>query len=114
MNNLSYRSAFFNERKLFTIHLPFLNKNEQFSKRFCEKLESYKNEQFSKRFCEKLESYTNDNVRFSIVWTTRKLKSLFRIKDKINHLSCVIYEGNCNCGTDYIGKRIRNSGTRFS
>ena len=41
-------------------------------------------------------------------------KSLIMIKDKVSHLSCVIYEGNCSCGSYYIGRTVRNSGTGFS
>ena len=31
-------------------------------------------------------------VRFKIVWTIKKMKSLLSIEDKAKHLSCVIYE----------------------
>ena len=42
----------FDERKTIAINLPFSNKNEH----------------FSKKFCEKLEFYTNDKVKFNIIW----------------------------------------------
>ena len=60
----------FDERKTIAINLPFSNKNEH----------------FSKKFCEKLEFYTNGKVKFNIIWSTRKIKSLFKIKDNVKHL----------------------------
>ena len=41
----------FDERKAIAINLPFSNKNEH----------------FSKMFCEKLEFYTNGEVKFNII-----------------------------------------------
>ena len=41
------------------------------------------------------------------------VKLFFRIKDKVGHLTCVIYEVIFCCGSDYIGETSRNSGTRF-
>ena len=32
----------------------------------------------------------------------------FNNKDKLQHLSCIIYKGVCPCGTDYIGETISN------
>ena len=87
----------FDERKAIAINLPFSNKNKQ----------------FSKKFCEKLEFYTNGKVKFNIIWATRKIKSLFKIKDNVKHLSCVIYQGICSCGNNYIGETIRNAVTRI-
>ena len=37
----------------------------------------------------------------------RKIKSLFKIKDNVKHLSCVIYQRICSCGHNYIGETIR-------
>ena len=87
----------FDERKTIAINLPFSNKNEH----------------FSKKFCEKLEFYTNGKVKFNIIWSTRKIKSLFKIKDNVKHLSCVVYHGICSCGNNYIGETIRNAVTRI-
>lgn len=86
--------------KTSQIYLTFTNKNKQFSKRFCQKTENYK----------------NGKARFSIVLTTRKIKSLFRGRVKVNQLTqlCYIYKGNWNCGNNYIDRAIRNLGTRFS
>ena len=62
----------------------------------------------------KLKIYAEDKIIFNIVSTTRKIKSLFRNKDKVRYLSCIIiYEGNYSCGSNYIGEIIKNSRTRF-
>ena len=74
---------------------------------------SKKNEHFSKRFCKKLEFYTNGKEKFNIIWSTRKLKSLFKIKDSVKHLSCVVYQGVCSRGNNYIDETIRNVVTRI-
>ena len=82
----------FDERKKIAIDLPFSNKNQH----------------FSKQFCEKLESYTNGKVKFNIIWSTMKIKSLFEIKDNVKHFSCDVYRGICSCRNNYIGETIRN------
>ena len=87
----------FDERKTVAINLSFSNKYEHFSKKFCEKLE----------FC------TNEKVKFNPIWATRKIKSLFKIKDKVKDLSSVIYQGICSCGNNYTGESIRNAVTRI-
>ena len=87
----------FDERKTIAINLPFSNKNEH----------------FSKIFFEKLEFYTNGKVKFNIIGSTRKIKSLFKIKDNVKNLSCVVYHGICSCGNDYIGETIKNVVTRI-
>ena len=51
---------------------------------------------------------------FNIIWNTRKIQSLFNNKDKVQHLSCVIYKGVCSCGADYIGETIRNVEIRWN
>ena len=66
----------FNERKTVAINLSFSNKYEH----------------FSKTFCEDLQFYTNGKVKLNIIWATRKIKSLFKIKDKVKDLSCVVYQ----------------------
>ena len=75
----------------------------------------YKNEEYSKTFLSKLKSFTNNKYSFLIVWKTRKIRSLFPLKDKVNisHCSNVIYEGVCTCDNNYIGITDRNSSLRF-
>ena len=46
-------------------------------------------------------------------WVTRKIKSLFKIRDNVKHLSCVFYQGICSCGNNYINETIRNAVTRI-
>ena len=87
----------FDERKTIAINLPFSNKSEH----------------FSKRFCEKLESYTNGKLKFNIICSTRKIRSLFKIKGNIKHLSCVVYHEIFICGNNYKDETIRNVVTRI-
>ena len=39
-----------------------------------------------------------------IEWLTKKVKTLFRVKDKSLHQACKIYKGVCSCGESYIGE----------
>ena len=87
----------FPERKTVAINLPFSNKNEH----------------FSKRFCNKLEFYTNGKVKYNIIWATKKIKPLFKVNDNVKHLSCVMYQGIFSCGNNYIGETIRYPVTRI-
>ena len=48
-----------------------------------------------------------------MILSTRKIKWLFKIKDNVKHLSCVVYHGICSCGNNYIGETIRNVVTRI-
>ena len=57
--------------------------------------------------------YTNGKVTFNIIWSTRKIKSLFEIKDNVKYFSCVVYHGICSCENNYIGETIRNVVTRI-
>ena len=36
-----------------------------------------------------------------------KDKSLFKVKSKNPHLSCVVYRGRCSCGEEYVGETER-------
>ena len=40
--------------------------------------------------------------------------SLFPIKDKVCHISCVIYQGICSYGATYIQETIRNASIHWS
>ena len=68
----------FDETKSVVIRLPFAPRNKKFSECFISKLQT-------------------------IIWNTRKIQSLFNNKDKVQHVSYVIYKGVCSCGADYIG-----------
>ena len=49
-----------------------------------------------------------------ITWKTRNIRSLFPLKDKNDYKSCVIYKGDCSCGSRYIGETKRNAEVRWN
>ena len=57
----------------------------------------------------KLEEFTNNKVKFIYHWKTRKLKSLFPLKDRIKHKANIVYKGTCSCKESYIGETKRNA-----
>ena len=87
----------FEDRRSVVIHVPYceLNENEV------------------RKFTDKLSIFTKDKFKFVIVWQTRKIRSLFPLKDKSKYPSCVIYEGVCSCGEVYIGEMDRNCDVRW-
>ena len=70
---------------------------------FCES-----NENVSKRFISKIHEFRENKYEVAIKWITKKVRSLFSLKDKNPYPSCQIYEGVCICGENYIGETIRN------
>ena len=52
----------------------------------------------------KLVSFTSR--KFNVVSNTRKNWSLILLKDKVQHLSCVIYKCICSCGETYSVKQL--------
>ena len=74
---------------------------------------SHKTEETIFKFIQNLENFTSNNCKFIIIWNTRKIKTLFPLKDRTEHKSCVIYEGTCSCGHSYIGETIRNVNVRW-
>ena len=72
-----------------------------------------KNEVASKQFIKKFNTFTNDKYDIRIKWLTRKMKTLFKLKDPCIHPVCKIYKGVCICGETYIGETIRNVETRW-
>ena len=74
----------------------------------------HKNEAISHHFIQKLKEFTNDQYIFIIKWNTRRIKSLFSLKDRNVHPSCEIYQGTCVYGLSYIGETKRNVETRWS
>ena len=67
------------------------------------------NDRDVKHFIDKIESFTNGKVNFIVLWSTKNIISSFPLKDRVKHLSYVIYEGKCSCGRRYIGETIRNN-----
>ena len=58
--------------------------------------------------------FTGNEFKFNITWSTRKIRSLFPLKDRVEHLSCVVYEGLCSCGKKYVGETERIADERWS
>ena len=67
-----------------------------------------------KRIICKLDEYTNYKIKFRYSWKTRKLQSLFPLKDPIVQRVNVIYKGTCTCKEFYIGETKRNSEVRWN
>ena len=42
------------------------------------------------------------------------MHSLFPLKDKVSHYSCVIYQGDCSCDQNYIGETVCNAEIRWN
>ena len=59
------------------------------------------NEKKSKDFLKSFYNFTGDNFRLVITWKTRKIRTLFPIKEKSLYPSCKIYYGICDGGGDY-------------
>ena len=72
-----------------------------------------KNESSIRKVIAKLNEFTNNKLQIVYTWKTTKLRSLFRLKDKITHVSNVIYKGECSCGDTYIGETKRNAVIRW-
>ena len=69
---------------------------------FCQK-----NENLSRTFVKKLNSFIDNSCKIFVIWNTTKIRSLFPLKDKNLHPNCVIYEGTCSCGAKYIGETAK-------
>ena len=65
------------------------------------------NESLSRLFLKKHYSFIGDSFSISILWNTRKIRSLFPLKDKNLHPCCVVYEGLCSCDKKYMGETDR-------
>ena len=90
---------FFDEEKgIIMVEIPYCEENEK----------------KSKDFIKKFHSFTGDTFKLLITWKTRKIKTLFPIKDKNLYPSCKIYHGVCECGEDHVGETVRNTKTRWS
>ena len=86
----------FEERKTFTIHL---GENPPVMK-------------FCKNIYYLVKYFTNEKCKLNVVWNTRKVQSLFALKDKVNPYSCVIYRGDSSCDQSYTGESVGYAKTR--
>ena len=91
-------SWLFEDRQTVIIRLPYCESNER----------------EATKFTTKLSKFTQDKYIFRIIWNTKKIRSLFPLKDRNIHRSCIIYEGQCTCGDLYIGETERNATTRWN
>ena len=60
------------------------------------------NEIKSKHLLKTFRKLTNNSFRRTKTWKTRNIRSLFPLKDKNDCKLCVIYKGDCSCGSRYI------------
>ena len=58
--------------------------------------------------------FTSEKYDNAVKWLTKKVKSLFPLKDGSQHPSCKIYQGIYGCGETYIGETILNVEERWS
>ena len=72
------------------------------------------NEIVAKHFLRKIHQFTDESYDIAIKWHTRKIRSLFPLKDRNPHPSCVIYKGTCSCSACYVGETARNAETRWN
>ena len=68
---------------------------------FCDK-----NEKIARHFLTKLNDYTGEKFTFTIIWQTRKVKTLFSLKDKIKYKANVVYRATVESNPEisYIGE----------
>ena len=67
-----------------------------------------------KRFLDKLQSFVHHKFGIAVKWSTMKIRSLFRLKDKNPHPTCKIHEGTCSCSSNYIGDTKGNVETLWN
>ena len=95
---LLYHHFFKVNKRFILLKLPFCQNNEI----------------KSKHFLKKFHHFTRNNFDIAISWETRKIQTLFHLKDKKLNPACKIYYGVCECGEDYICETNRNTITRWS
>ena len=68
----------------------------------------------SKAFVQKTRDIHEWKVLFQNHLEHEEIRSLFSLKDRVEHMSCVIYEGTCSCGEKYIGETNRIADIRWN
>ena len=69
---------------------------------------------FNQNIFLEISQITSNSLRALITLTTRNTPPLFPIKDKSDYKYCVIYKGDCSCGSYYIGKTKCNAEVRWN
>ena len=72
----------------------------------------FKMKNTSTKCISRLNKYTNNKFNMKLIWQSRKIRSIFKLKDKVEHISDVIYKGTCNCIEKYYGVTGRIAETR--
>ena len=72
------------------------------------------NKPVAKPFLSKFHQFTNQKFENTIKWITKKVKSLFSLKDKNPYPACQVYKGTCVCDETYIGETILNVNIRWN
>ena len=72
-----------------------------------------KDESSSKQYIKKFDKFASDTFDVRIKWLSKKIKILFRAKDKSLHQVCKIYKGVCSCSENYIAETIRYAEVRW-
>ena len=65
------------------------------------------------RIIDKQEAFTNYKVKFRYLWKTRKVRSIFVLKNPVAHKANVIYKGTCSCSEFYAAETKRNTKVRW-
>ena len=79
---------------------------------YCEK-----NEKIARNFIGKIRELTQNKLNFNILWQSKKIKTLFKIKDEILYKANVIYRGKSVMKPDevsYIGETAGISELRWN
>ena len=93
-------TSLYEERKEVSFQIPFWKRNEN---------EIY-------RISDKVEAFTNYKVKFRYFWKTRKVRSLFVLKDPVVHRANFICKGCnviCSYSEFYVGETKRNTEVRW-
>ena len=60
------------------------------------------NEIASKQFIKRFHQFTGDEYNTAVKWLTKKVTSLFPLKNCNLHPSCKVFKGLCGCGETYL------------
>ena len=67
-----------------------------------------------KQFIRKFHNFTGSKFDLWVKWITRKVKTLFKTKNKCLHPACKMYHGVRSCRETYIGETVRNVETKWN